>query len=224
MPPPESVRISTRRRRRRGSWASASRVTSMCSAAVFDPALPGRSTMASGFPGRRRRRGQRTRPGGGTRRSSSTSGPPAPSPSARSRSWHRYRPGSAPPSAPGASSPASSQARSRAAARAARIAFSARGASAASGGDQPGDHRVGGHRPGQLRLGAQHRDIGQAVTAQRQRHGQVSDDLPGVMHRPRRPPPGQPVRQAFAQAGDPERLGQQQPRPGTRSPSRQQTR
>ena len=35
MPPPESVRISTRRRAWRGSWASASRVTSMCSLAVL---------------------------------------------------------------------------------------------------------------------------------------------------------------------------------------------
>jgi hypothetical protein len=43
VPPPEPVRITTRRRRRRGIWASASRVTSMCSAAVFDPAFPGRS-------------------------------------------------------------------------------------------------------------------------------------------------------------------------------------
>ena len=50
MPPPESARISTRRRRWRGSWASASRVASMWSAAVFDPALPGRSMMASGSP------------------------------------------------------------------------------------------------------------------------------------------------------------------------------
>ena len=50
MPPPESARISTLRRRWRGSWASASRVASIWSAAVFDPALPARSTMASGSP------------------------------------------------------------------------------------------------------------------------------------------------------------------------------
>ena len=41
--------------------------------------------------------------------------------------------------------------------------------------DQPGDHRIGGHRPGQLRLGAQHCDIGQAVPAQRQHHHQVGE-------------------------------------------------
>ena len=45
--------------------------------------------------------------------------------------------------------------------------------------DQPGDHRIRSHRPGQLRLGAQHRDISQAVPAQPQRHGQVGNDLPG---------------------------------------------
>jgi hypothetical protein len=50
VPPPESVRISTRRRTRAGSCASASLVTSICSADVFDPAFPGRSTMASASP------------------------------------------------------------------------------------------------------------------------------------------------------------------------------
>ena len=44
---PEPVRISKRRRRLRGSWVGASLVTSMCSAAVFDPAFSGRSKMAS---------------------------------------------------------------------------------------------------------------------------------------------------------------------------------
>ena len=54
--------------------------------------------------------------------------------------------------------------------------------------DQPGYHRIGRHRPSQIRLPAQHRDIGQAVPAQRQRGGQVRHDLARVMHRPRRPP------------------------------------
>jgi hypothetical protein len=76
--------------------------------------------------------------------------------------------------------------------------------------DQPGHHRIGGHRAGQLRLRAQHRHIGQAVPAQRQRHHQIGEDLPRVMRRPRRPPPGQPRRQAPAQAGGPQRLQQQQ--------------
>ena len=129
MPPPESVRTSTLRRRCRGSCASASRVASMWSAAVFDPAFPGRSTMASGSPF-----------------------PPAPWSAQAVIGWKPnvfFQVGAAccfsecaitivasrstvtrPPSAPGAASPASAQARSRAAARAARIAFSARGRSA----------------------------------------------------------------------------------------------
>ena len=45
------------------------------------------------------------------------------------------------------------------------------------------------------------------------RDGQVRDDLPRVVHRPRRPPPGQALRQAPAQAGHPHRLPQQD-RPG----------
>jgi hypothetical protein len=48
VPPPESVRISARRPA--GSCARASFVTAMWSAAVFEPALPGRSMMASASP------------------------------------------------------------------------------------------------------------------------------------------------------------------------------
>ena len=48
--------------------------------------------------------------------------------------------------------------------------------------------------------------------------------FPGIVHRPRRPPPAQPRRQLPAQARHPQRLGQQHaPRPGRRSPFRQQT-
>lgn len=43
VPPPESVRMSTLRRRCLGSWARASRVVSMWSAAVLEPALSGRA-------------------------------------------------------------------------------------------------------------------------------------------------------------------------------------
>jgi hypothetical protein len=75
--------------------------------------------------------------------------------------------------------------------------------------DQPGHHRIGRHRPGQLRLLPQHRDIGQAVPAQRHRRGQVRDDLPWIVDRPRRPPPGQALRQAPPKAGHPHRLPQQ---------------
>ena len=51
-----------------------------------------------------------------------------------------------------ASPPASAQARSRALARALRIALRARGRVCGQRGDQPGDHRAGGDRPGQFRL------------------------------------------------------------------------
>ena len=184
----------------------------MWSAAVFEPAFPGRSTIARGSPF-----------------------PPAPWSAQAVIGWKPnvfFQVGAAcsfsewaitmvasrstvtrPPSAPGASSPASAQARSRAAARAARIAFSARGPSAASVADQPGHHRVRRDRPGQVRLLPQHRDVGQAVPAQRDGGGQVRDDLARVVDRPRRPPPGQALRQAPAQAGHPHRLPQQD-RPG----------
>ena len=83
------------------------------------------------------------------------------------------------------------------------------GARPRPGADQAGDHRAGGHRPSRLRLGTQHRHIGQAVPAQRQRHHQVGEDLPPVMHRPRRAPPRQARLQPPAQPAGPQRLGQQ---------------
>ena len=55
---------------------------------------------------------------------------------------------------------------------------------------RPEATRAGHHQPEQARLGGEHRDIGQAVPAQRQRRRQIRDDLPRVVHRPRRPPPG----------------------------------
>jgi hypothetical protein len=131
VPPPESARNRTLRRRCRGSCARASRAASMWSAAVLDPALPGRSTMASGSP------------------------LPAPPWSAQAViGWKPkvfFQVGAArslsecaitmvasrstvtsAPSAPGAAPAASAHARSRAADRAARIARSDRGRSAAS--------------------------------------------------------------------------------------------
>ena len=130
MPPAESVRTRTLRRWPRGSWARASRVVSMWSAAVFDPAPPVRSMIARGSPF-----------------------PAAPWSAKAARGWKPkvfFQVGAAcsfsewaitivasrstvtsPPSAPGAFSPASAHARSRAAARADRMAFSARGRSAA---------------------------------------------------------------------------------------------
>jgi hypothetical protein len=52
VPPAESARISADRdrRSRAGSWASAAVATWTWSAAVFDPALPDRSSTATGSP------------------------------------------------------------------------------------------------------------------------------------------------------------------------------
>jgi len=55
--------------------------------------------------------------------------------------------------------------------------------------DQPGDHRVRGHRAEQHRLSAQHARIGHAVAAKRHRDRQVSHNLARIVHRPGRPPP-----------------------------------
>lgn len=60
---------------------------------------------------------------------------------------------------------------------------------ALSGRDQPCDYRVRGARGAQLRLLPQHRDIGYAVLADSDRGGQVRDDLPRAVGRPRHTPP-----------------------------------
>ena len=50
VPPAESARTRTRSRWPESSWASARAVTATWSAAVLDPALPGRRIAASGVP------------------------------------------------------------------------------------------------------------------------------------------------------------------------------
>jgi hypothetical protein len=115
-----------------------------------------------------------------------------------------------PPSAPGAAGPASCQARCRAAARARRIALSARGASPGQRGNQPGDDRARSDRAEQLRLGAQHRRVGQAVAARRDHDCEVQDGLAGVVHRSRCPPPRQARRQPGIQARHPGGAGEEQ--------------
>ena len=122
----------------------------MWSAAVFEPALPGRRTMASGSPF-----------------------PPAPWSAQAVIGWNpnvffhvaaacsfsecaitivaSRSTVTSPPSAPGAASPASAHARSRAAARAARIALTDRGRSAASAAtsrDTTGSDATGPASPG----------------------------------------------------------------------------
>ena len=90
--------------------------------------------------------------------------------------------------------------------------------------DQPGRHRVGRDRPGQLRLLPQHRDIGQAVPAQGDRGGQVRNDLA-----PGRGPPAAPATCPGPSTGaGPGRSPASfptaaRPRPETPGPGRQQT-
>jgi hypothetical protein len=78
-----------------------------------------------------------------------------------------------------------------------------------AGRGQPGDHRVRGHRTGQVRLCPQHRDIGQAVTAQGNGHRQVRDDLARIVDGSRCAPPLQSGGQLLVQAGHAQGLGNQ---------------
>ena len=54
--------------------------------------------------------------------------------------------------------------------------------------DQPGHRRIRGDRTEHLRRGAQLGDVGQAVTADRQRHRQIEQHLARVVTGQRRPP------------------------------------
>jgi transposase-like protein len=75
----------------------------------------------------------------------------------------------------------------------------------------PRDRRVRGHRSIEARLGAQHRQVCQAVTAQREHHRQVGDHLGRVMDRRQLAPPRQRDRQLAPQTRRGDRLGQQHP-------------
>ena len=59
---------------------------------------------------------------------------------------------------------------------------------ATEGGDQSGHGGIGGHVTEHLRLGPRHRDVGGAVTAQRDRGRQINQNLGRIVGRPRRPP------------------------------------
>ena len=60
--------------------------------------------------------------------------------------------------------------------------------------DQPRHRRVRGHRPEHRRLGTQHRDVGQAVPADRECDRQIGHDLARIMPRQRSAPPAQRLR------------------------------
>jgi hypothetical protein len=70
-------------------------------------------------------------------------------------------------------------------------------------GDQPRHRRVRGHRPKQLRLCADHRDIGCTVAAERDRGPEVQEHLARVMSRPIRAPRPQRPRQLPLDTRDP---------------------
>jgi hypothetical protein len=79
------------------------------------------------------------------------------------------------------------------------------------GRDQPRHRRVRGDPAEHTRLGAQHRDIGCSVPAQRDRDRQIGHDLPRVMDRERLTPPpnsrdscpARPLRRAVSTSNTP---------------------
>lgn len=70
--------------------------------------------------------------------------------------------------------------------------------------------RVGGNRPEDRRLGADRGDVGQAVTAERDRRREVEKNLARVMLGSDRPPPRHRRRKTTVQARDPDRFTKQQ--------------
>lgn len=84
--------------------------------------------------------------------------------------------------------------------------------------DQAGDRRVGGHRPEHGRLGPQQRHIGQAIAAQRDRERHIQQDLAGIVNSPGLPPRLKRRRYRRIQTGLADRL-EQQHHPGLRSHS-----
>lgn len=75
--------------------------------------------------------------------------------------------------------------------------------------DQPGDDRVGGHRPEHGRLSPQQPDMRQAVPAEGDRKRHIQQDLVRLMHRPSLTPRRQRRRYRLIQPGLAHRLNQQ---------------
>ena len=210
MPPPESVRISTRRRSLRGSCASASRVTSMWSAAVFEPAFPGRSRTASASPARRRRDRRRQSAGDG-HRSSSTSAAACSFSEQAVTIVASMSTVTRPPSAPGAAPPGQFPGPRPGGGPGCADGLQRPRRIAGQAGHQPGDHRIRSHRP------EQSGSARSTATSARQSPPSASATarsvtiFPGSVHRPRRPPPFQRPRQALVQARDPQRRASSRP-------------
>jgi hypothetical protein len=79
----------------------------------------------------------------------------------------------------------------------------------AQGLDEPADRGIGGHRAEQLRLGAQHRGIGQTITTECDRGCQIQHRLARIVNRARRSPWPQRARQFPGQTADLRSLQQQ---------------
>jgi len=117
----------------------------------------------------------------------------------------------APVAASGPSAPASPHALARAAAPGGVDRLERCGGIGGQSSNGPRDGRVRGHHAIDARLGAQHRDVREAVPAQREHHRQVRDHLGRVMDRQRLAPPGQRTRELRPHPGRGDRLGQQHP-------------
>jgi hypothetical protein len=75
--------------------------------------------------------------------------------------------------------------------------------------DQTGDGRVGSNRTEDGRLAPQHRDVREAVPAERDRQGHVQQDLARIVEGPRFPPWRERCRYRGVQTGLADRLDQQ---------------
>src|SRR5450759_1557021 len=184
----------------------------MWSVAVFEPAFPGRSRIANGSPvpsgpwSRNAHNGWNPKPRLNVGAACSFSECEVTRVASRSMTNGCFA--SLPWS--GACSPARRHACSRAAARAVSIAFSAAGASPARAAialDTVGSDDT----PVDARLGPQHRQGGQAVTAQRQTQRQIRDHLARIMNRERLAPPDQSGGQETVQPGGRDGPGEQDP-------------
>jgi hypothetical protein len=79
------------------------------------------------------------------------------------------------------------------------------------GADQPRHRRIAGHRTEDPWLGADHREVGQAVPTERDRGRHITHDLPRIVDRAPTAPWRERDRQRPLRPRQPQRLPQQQP-------------
>ena len=82
------------------------------------------------------------------------------------------------------------------------------GRSLAQSIDQAADRGIGGHRAEKFGLGADHADVGQTITTQRDRDREIEHGLTRVVDRTSRPPRHQPLRERLRQPADARRREQ----------------